>query len=91
MFPKAHIACSCTSSELEDKSWTKIGTAPESMTMRVWTAVPLAILVNAHAASNCNVGLSVVLRNSTNLGTIPVPITSSIGGLGSRDNNFRNL
>ena len=35
-----------------------------------------------------SMALSVVLKNSTKRGIIPVWITSSIGGFGSRDNNF---
>lgn len=45
--------CSLTSSLPELKSCTKIGTAPWSMTTRVCSDVPDAILVKAHAASNC--------------------------------------
>lgn len=37
------------------------------------------------------VQFSSFFNNSTNLGTIPVLITSSMGGLGSLDNNFRNF
>lgn len=39
----------------------------------------------------CNVQLVLFCKNSTNLGTIPVCITSSIGGFGSRLNNFLNF
>jgi len=46
--------CSWTSSCGEHRSRINIGTAPSSMTTRVWADVPDAILVNAHAASNCN-------------------------------------
>jgi hypothetical protein len=53
--------CSRTSSLGELRSWTKIGTAPWSMTTRVWSDVPDAILVSAHAASNCigNMAISI--------------------------------
>lgn len=39
----------------------------------------------------CKVVLLLFPKNSTNLGTIPAWMTSSIGGFGSRDNSFRNF
>lgn len=57
MLPNAHTACSCTSSIGLDKSSMKTGTAPVSMTIRVCCDVPDAILVKAHAASNCKQGI----------------------------------
>ncbi|MPC16790.1 hypothetical protein E2C01_009626 [Portunus trituberculatus] len=53
MFPRAHTACSWTSSKSELSSWIKIGTAPASITIRVCVLVPEAMLVRAQAASNC--------------------------------------
>ena len=59
--------------------------------------VPLAILVKAQAASSCNVELLCPaaefkgLKNSTKRGTIPVCMTSSMGGFGSLESNFRNF
>ncbi len=41
MLPNAHMACSCTSSKVEDKSCTKMGTAPASITILVWPDVPV--------------------------------------------------
>ena len=53
MFPSAQMACSCTSTLGEDaSSLQKIGTAPAETTVRVWAAVPLAMLVRAQADSN---------------------------------------
>jgi len=83
MFPSAHTACSRTSSLGEDSSWTKIGTASLSITTRVWSEVPEATFVNAHAASNWSFGKSCRLRNWTNRGMTPCFITSSIGGFRS--------
>lgn len=76
-------ACSRTSSLGLMSSRTKIGTAPFSITTRVWSLVPLAMLVSAHADSNCKAGLSSRWRNSTNFGTTPASITFWIGGLRS--------
>lgn len=76
-------ACSRTSSFGLISRRTKMGTAPFSMTTRVWSLVPLAMLVNAQADSNCSAGLSSRWRNSTNLGTTPASITFWIGGLRS--------
>lgn len=44
--------CSLTSSVCELKSFTNIGTAPWSITTLVFSDVPEAIFVKAHAASN---------------------------------------
>lgn len=52
MLPSAQTACSWTSMNSELSSLMNMGTAPASMTIRVWCDVPLAIFVNAHAASN---------------------------------------
>ena len=60
-----------------------MGTAPFSMTTRVCSLVPLAMLVNAHADSNCRAGLSSRCKNSTNFGTTPASMTFWIGGLRS--------
>jgi len=51
---RRHLTCSCTSSCGELRSRINIGTAPSSITTRVWADVPDAIFVNAHAASNWN-------------------------------------
>ena len=42
-----------------------MGTAPESMTTPVFSEVPDAMLVSAHAASNWSWGNASHLRNST--------------------------
>ena len=39
----------------------------------------------------CKVQFWSFCKNSTNLGIIPVVITSSIGGLGSEDRNIQNI
>jgi hypothetical protein len=52
MFPRAQTACSRTSRTVEESNSIKIGTAPASITTVVWSEVPEAIFVNAHAASN---------------------------------------
>ena len=90
IFPKAHTACSRTSSLGEDNNCTKIGTAPELITVAVSSDVPLATFVNAHAASNCNCGKSTLCKNSTNFPTTPVATTSLIGGLRSMESSLRN-
>ena len=48
----------------------------------------LSSVISKQFAQTCNMELSAAWRNSTNLGIMPVWITSSIGGLGSRDNSF---
>lgn len=55
--PKAQTACSHTVWLDEFNKFKNNGTAPAETTAWVWRDVPLAILVKAHAASNCNVGL----------------------------------
>lgn len=50
---RALLTCSRTSSLGDCSSCTKMGTAPSSMTTLVWSDVPDATLVSAHAASNC--------------------------------------
>lgn len=70
---------------------TKIGTAPFSMTTLVWSLVPLAMLVNAHADSNCRAGLSSRCKNSTNFGTTPASITFWMGGLRSENVNVTRI
>ena len=52
MLPKAHTACSRTSSTGERRRSMKIGTAPQLMTTCVCSEVPEAMLVRAQAASN---------------------------------------
>mmetsp|Transcript_857 Transcript_857/g.2028 ORF Transcript_857/g.2028 Transcript_857/m.2028 type:complete len:224 (+) Transcript_857:981-1652(+) len=90
MLPSAHTACSRTSSLGERSSVTKMGTAPLSITTPVFSLVPEAMLVSAHAASNCSWGKSSRLRNSTKYGTTPALITSSMGGERSMDSSLRN-
>lgn len=82
-------ACSRTSSLGLISRRTKIGTAFFSITTRVWSLVPLAMLVSAHADSNCRAGLSSRWRNSTNLGTTPASITFWIGGLRSGETSVK--
>mmetsp|Transcript_22697 Transcript_22697/g.62659 ORF Transcript_22697/g.62659 Transcript_22697/m.62659 type:complete len:200 (-) Transcript_22697:88-687(-) len=91
MLPRAQTACSRTSSLGDASRDTKMGTAPASITTFVWSEVPEATLVSAHAASNCSCGASGFCRNSTNLGTTCVLMTSSMGGLRSMDNSFLNF
>mmetsp|Transcript_5148 Transcript_5148/g.14164 ORF Transcript_5148/g.14164 Transcript_5148/m.14164 type:complete len:238 (-) Transcript_5148:218-931(-) len=90
MLPRAHTACSRTSSLGESRSCTKIGTEPCVITSRVCSDVPEAMLVRAHAASNWRAGLSGTCRSCTNRGTTPAPITSSMGGDLSIDRSLRN-
>ena len=54
IFPNAQAACSLTSSLSEVNNLTNISTAPAFITTLVWSEVPEAIFVSAHAASNCN-------------------------------------
>mmetsp|Transcript_126875 Transcript_126875/g.364924 ORF Transcript_126875/g.364924 Transcript_126875/m.364924 type:complete len:332 (-) Transcript_126875:103-1098(-) len=90
MFPSAHTACSRTSSSGDCKSSTKSGKAPCSTTMRVWSAVPEAMLVSTQAASNWSLGCPTSLRSCTTRGTIPALMTSTMGGFLSTDSIFRN-
>ncbi|KAH9422030.1 hypothetical protein DERP_002322 [Dermatophagoides pteronyssinus] len=55
----------------------------------VANTVPEAMLVSAHAASNCNVGKLLYFNASIKVGKIPAAIISSIGGFLSDDNNIR--
>ena len=57
MFPRAQTACSHTLWLLESSSFTKCGTDPAFTTALVWSLVPEAMFVSAHADSNCNSGL----------------------------------
>ena len=90
MLPRAHTACSRTSSLGLSRSRTKMGTAPTSMTTLVCSLVPLAMLVRAHAASNWSAGLSSLCRNSTKRGTTPESMTCWMGGFFSIDRRRRN-
>mmetsp|Transcript_5934 Transcript_5934/g.17654 ORF Transcript_5934/g.17654 Transcript_5934/m.17654 type:complete len:204 (-) Transcript_5934:193-804(-) len=90
MLPRAHTACSRTSSLAESSSCTKMGTAPLEITSLVCSEVPEAMFVSAHAASNCSAGLSPTWRSCTKRGTTPALITSSMGGLRSMDSSLRN-
>mmetsp|Transcript_5160 Transcript_5160/g.11211 ORF Transcript_5160/g.11211 Transcript_5160/m.11211 type:complete len:420 (-) Transcript_5160:345-1604(-) len=90
MLPRAHTACSRTSSLGLMSSCTKMGTAPLAMTTRVCSDVPEAMLVSAHADSNWSIGLSPHCRKLTKRGTTPAEMTSSIGGERSIDSNFLN-
>ena len=60
---------------------------PPSTTVLVCSDVPEAILVTAHAASNCMSMFESYCRRFRRLGTSPALITLSIGGFFSRDNN----
>ena len=62
-----------------------MGTAPESMTAPVFSEVPDAMLVSAHAASYWSCGNSSRFRNSTKYGTTPARITSSIAAARTHD------
>ncbi len=55
-FESPEVTCSLTSSLGELSRATKIGTAPLSITTLVWSEVPDATFVSAHAASNCQQG-----------------------------------
>ena len=52
MLPSAHTACSRTSSAGDSSSPMKMGMAPASMTVAVWSRCPEAMFVSAQAASN---------------------------------------
>ena len=81
IFPNAQIACSLTSSYGDSNNRMKMGTAPQSITVLVWWELPDAMFVRAHAASNWRVMLFSHIKKSFKIGTTPVLITSSIGGL----------
>jgi hypothetical protein len=53
MLPSAQTACSRTSNVGDASSLMNSGTAPEWITTCVFSAVPDAMFVSAHAASNC--------------------------------------
>ena len=58
ILPSAQTAWSTTFMCSEESSFTNMGTAPASTTALVWWDVPEAMLVRAHAASNCSLWLS---------------------------------
>lgn len=63
MLPKAQTACSTTLGWLPGASRrTRRGTEPAFTTVAVWSEVPDATLVKAHAASNWRAGLKQVLE-----------------------------
>mmetsp|Transcript_15700 Transcript_15700/g.53234 ORF Transcript_15700/g.53234 Transcript_15700/m.53234 type:complete len:296 (+) Transcript_15700:655-1542(+) len=88
--PRAHAACSRTSSLGAERRRTKMGTAFASITTRVCSVVPEAMLVSAHAASNCSCGFSSRWRNCTKRGTTCASITCWMGGERSMDSTRRN-
>ena len=63
IFPRAHTACSHTLWWGEERSLTKLGTAPAFTTHLVWLLVPEAMFVRAQAASNCSSGLKPIQTN----------------------------
>lgn len=103
MLPRAQTDCSQTFRFPHDRSCRKRGTAPAFTTACVCSDVPDAMLVRAHAASNCKFGLkiysnlmrpyensySVLDKHWTRTGKIPLPIKSSIGGFLSVDSILR--
>mmetsp|Transcript_11584 Transcript_11584/g.34119 ORF Transcript_11584/g.34119 Transcript_11584/m.34119 type:complete len:219 (+) Transcript_11584:1047-1703(+) len=90
IFPKAQTACSRTSSFGDKSNLQKMGTAPSSITTRVWSEVPDAMFVSAQAASNCNAGASSFCKNCTKRGTTPASMTVWMGGFRSIDKSLRN-
>mmetsp|Transcript_113053 Transcript_113053/g.205978 ORF Transcript_113053/g.205978 Transcript_113053/m.205978 type:complete len:205 (-) Transcript_113053:243-857(-) len=90
MLPKAQTACSRTSSSGDSKSCTKMGKAPASTTARVCSAVPDAMFVSTHSASNCRPRIRMYFMNSTKRGRIPLLMASCIGGLCSTLRSFRS-
>mmetsp|Transcript_52289 Transcript_52289/g.132122 ORF Transcript_52289/g.132122 Transcript_52289/m.132122 type:complete len:262 (-) Transcript_52289:2-787(-) len=91
MLPRAHTACSLTSSFGDASSWTKMGSAPCSTTTLVCSAVPEAMLVKTQAASNCRAGTLTSFRNCTNRGTTPAAMTSEMGGFCSMLRSLRKV
>lgn len=53
MLPNAQTDCSATLFDGDFSKLTNFGTAPALATVTVCSDVPDAMLVNAHAASNC--------------------------------------
>ncbi|RNA37038.1 Inactive dipeptidyl peptidase [Brachionus plicatilis] len=51
MLPSVHTACTWTFLEDEESNWTKMGSAPASITQPVCSEFPLAMLVKIHMAS----------------------------------------
>lgn len=73
MFPSAHTACSQTFSCGDMRSCRKTGTAPACTTLLVCADVPDAMLVRAHAVSNCRITINYLwLNNSTSSSLGPV-------------------
>mmetsp|Transcript_99327 Transcript_99327/g.278136 ORF Transcript_99327/g.278136 Transcript_99327/m.278136 type:complete len:210 (+) Transcript_99327:1295-1924(+) len=89
MLPRAHTACSRTSSLGDWSSSTKRGSAPCSTTTRVCSAVPEAMFVSTQAASNCRLGLPISFSNCTKRGTMPAWMTSARGGSCSMERDLR--
>jgi hypothetical protein len=80
MLPSAHMACSQTLQSAEPSSLTKLEINPGVFTMQaVWSVVPDAMFVSAHAASNCVAGVLSFSSNLASSGTAPAAIASSIG------------
>ena len=88
MLPSAHTACSHTFWCGDLSKRIKCSTEPASTTAWVWCEEPEAILVSAQAASNCSVGWSSLVRQSTKMGSMLASIIWSIGGFLSLDKSF---
>mmetsp|Transcript_30994 Transcript_30994/g.54386 ORF Transcript_30994/g.54386 Transcript_30994/m.54386 type:complete len:265 (-) Transcript_30994:215-1009(-) len=85
ILPKHHADCSRTSALGEETSFARCGIAPACTTARVYSVE--AMLVNAHAASNCNSVDSVCFRHSTS-GAMAPHSTHAVAGGSSMDNSF---
>lgn len=57
MLPNAQTDCSATLIDSDRNRLTNFGIAPALATVSVWSDVPDAMFVNAHAASNCKLTL----------------------------------
>mmetsp|Transcript_3379 Transcript_3379/g.4756 ORF Transcript_3379/g.4756 Transcript_3379/m.4756 type:complete len:244 (+) Transcript_3379:934-1665(+) len=83
ILPKHQAHCSRRSALEWVRSWIKNGQAPFSTTTDVLSVD--AMLVSAHAASNCSSAESFLPRNPTRMVRTPEASTSSTGGLLSTD------
>lgn len=67
ILPSAHTHCSATLIDDDFNSCTNFGIAPAFATVNVWADVPEAMLVKAHAASNCRSGLWNRIKNGSEI------------------------
>mmetsp|Transcript_85959 Transcript_85959/g.208247 ORF Transcript_85959/g.208247 Transcript_85959/m.208247 type:complete len:283 (+) Transcript_85959:420-1268(+) len=87
MLPKHQQHCSRTSAFVDRRSRINKGVMPRSTI--TWVCSVDAMLVSAHAASNCSAGFSRRPKNSASTGTTPLRNTGTTGGSVSLDRSRR--